>query len=97
MEAKKNINIEENKGGLKLDNRNKLDINGVLEVISFNEEEIILSTKLGRLNVKGANLKMNRLDVTNGEVSITGTINSCVYKNDKKSLKQESILKRLFQ
>ncbi|WP_142413507.1 sporulation protein YabP [Hathewaya massiliensis] len=97
MEVKKGMNIEENKGGLKLKNREKLDIDGVLEVISFNEEEIILSTKLGGLNVKGHNLKMNRLDVTNGEVSITGTINSCIYKNDKKSLKEESILKRLFK
>ncbi|CAM2860764.1 sporulation protein YabP [Hathewaya histolytica] len=97
MERKKEIITEERKGRLLLEDRKKLEISGVLEVVSFNEEEIILSTKLGGLNIKGSDLKMNKLDVTNGEVNITGEINSCLYKNHKKLSKDESIFKRLFK
>ena len=97
MESKKEMNVEEKKSNLTLQNRKKLQVSGVQEVISFNEEEIILSTSLGGLNIKGQNLKMNKLDVNNGELNITGTINSCIYKSNKRPEKKDTILSRLFR
>ncbi|AWZ49592.1 sporulation protein YabP [Clostridiaceae bacterium 14S0207] len=97
MESKKEMNVEEKKSNLTLQNRKKLQVSGVQEVISFNEEEIILSTSLGGLNIKGQNLKMNKLDVNNGELNITGTINSCIYRSNKKPEKKDTILSRLFR
>ncbi len=39
MEVKKDIKVEEKKSNLTLENRKKLFLTGVLEVISFNEEK----------------------------------------------------------
>lgn len=97
MESKKGNNIEENKSNISIVDRKKLHVTGVYEVISFNEDEIILSTSLGGLNIKGSNLKMNKLDVNNGELNIAGTINSCIYKDDKIKNKKDTILGRLFK
>ena len=93
MESK----IEDKKSSVVLENRKKISITGVNEVISFNDEVIILTTNLGTLTLKGKDLKMNKLDVQNGDIMITGKINSFVYL-EKDSLKnKDSILNRLFR
>lgn len=97
MEGKKderNTNLTSN---LTLENRNKLQINGVIEVIRFNDTEIFLNTELGTLLIIGEELKMNKLDVQKGDVVITGTINSCVYSDKKKNKKGDSIFSKLFK
>ena len=94
---RKEIRIEEKKGLLSVENRKKLILTGVIEVISFNEEQIILNTNLGTLNIKGQGLKMNKLDVQNGDVIIIGTINSCIYTNSEAKKEKESIISRLFR
>lgn len=97
MEVKKEIKIENNKSILNLENRKRLSITGVDEVLSFNEEEIDLTTKLGTLKIKGNNLKMNKLDVQNGDVVIMGNVDSCVYINKEKKKENDSIISRLFK
>ena len=61
---------------LSLENRKILSITGVNEVINFDEEKISLKTDLGPLLIKGSELKMNKLDVQNGEVIIGGFISN---------------------
>ncbi|MBU5592096.1 sporulation protein YabP [Clostridium sp. MSJ-4] len=98
MENKKDTKIEDKKSNLILDSRKRLSLTGVIEVFSFNEENIALNTSMGVLNIKGKNLKMNKLDVQNGEVAIIGTIDSFVYStSDAKQVNKESIIKRLFK
>lgn len=97
MEAKKDIKIDEKRSGLMLENRKKLSLTGVMEVISFNENVIMLSTCLGAMTIKGEGLRMNKLDVQNGDVMIIGTINSCVYSGSEIKKDNESILKKLFK
>jgi sporulation protein YabP len=94
---KKEIKLEEKKSILSLENRKRLVLNGVIEVISFNEEQIILNTNLGTLNIKGNGLKMNKLDVQNGDVIIIGTVNSCVYTNSEVKREKQSLLSKLFK
>ena len=74
MEARKETKIEDKKSNLMLENRKKLTINGVIEVINFNENQILLNTDVGTMLVKGQGLKMNKLDVQNGDVIITGKV-----------------------
>ncbi|WP_125154106.1 sporulation protein YabP [Clostridium rectalis] len=93
---KKEIKIEE-KSSMTLENRKRLFLNGVVEVVSFNEDQIILNTKLGTLHIKGEGLKMNKLDVQNGEVIINGMINSCVYVNKENKKEKEKLFKKLFK
>ncbi|MBV7276769.1 sporulation protein YabP [Clostridium thailandense] len=94
---KKEIKIEEKKSLLSVENRKRLVLNGVVEVISFDEEQIVLNTNLGTLNIKGQGLKMNKLDVQNGDVIIIGTINSCIYTNSEIKKQKASIISRLFK
>lgn len=97
MEAKKEIRIEDKKSNLTLENRKKLLLNGVIEVISFNEEKILFNTNLGMLTIKGSGLKMNKLDVQNGDVVIVGTVDSCIYSGSEAKQDKESILSKLFK
>jgi sporulation protein YabP len=97
LEAKKEIRIEDKKSNLTLENRKKLLLNGVIEVISFNEEKILFNTNLGMLTIKGSGLKMNKLDVQNGDVVIVGTVDSCIYSGSEAKQDKESILSKLFK
>ncbi|MBU3093902.1 sporulation protein YabP [Clostridium sp. CM028] len=97
MEVKKEIKIEDKKSSLMLENRKKLTVNGVVEVINFNESQILLNTDVGTMIVKGRELKMNKLDVQNGDVIITGQVDSFVYTSDKSKEKKDSIISRLFR
>ena len=90
--------MEENiKSNLLLDSRKKLELTGILEVVSFDDERIILNTKIGTLDIKGDSLKVDKLDVQNGEVIIHGRINSMVYNDKNVSKNKENIIKKLFQ
>lgn len=88
---------EENKSSLSLENRKKLTLTGIVEVISFDDQKISLNTKLGNLSIKGEGLKMNKLDVQNGDVIITGTILSMIYSGKNVVKNKENIIKRIFQ
>lgn len=81
---------------LHIDNRQKVDITGITKVIAFNEDNIILSTIMGLLNIKGKSMKMNKLNVDNGDMSLEGEIISFVYTS-KEGEKKENILKKFFR
>ncbi|MBU5315611.1 sporulation protein YabP [Clostridium bornimense] len=96
MDVKKEVVVSNSKpSNLTMENRANLSVTGVVEVIRFNEDEINLNTTMGKLTIKGKDLKMNKLDVENGDVIISGTIDSCVYASSKRE--KESILERLFK
>lgn len=97
MEKKVDVKTEDRKSNLSLESRSKLTLTGVDEVISFDEEKIFLNTALGSLVIKGQELKMNKLDVQNGDVIIIGKINSMMYGGKEKNKKKESLLKRMFK
>ena len=97
MEVKKEIKIEDKRSNLVLENRKKLTINGVIEVINFNENQILLNTDVGMMVVKGQQLKMNKLDVQNGDVVISGKVDAFAYTSDKSKVKKDSIISRLFR
>ena len=65
MEKKVENKIEDNKSNLALEDRKKLTLSGVIEVISFDEQKIDLTTKLGNLTIKGEELKMNKFQIIN--------------------------------
>ena len=98
MEKKvENSKLEDNIGNLVLESRKKLTMTGIVEVISFDEEKIMLNTKLGPLTIKGLGLKMNKLDVQNGDVIIVGEISAMIYSSKEIKKEKESIIGRLFK
>ena len=62
-----------------LENREKLSISGVLDVLSFDDQIVILETELGLLTVKGENLRINKLSLDTTEVVINGEIYNLGY------------------
>ena len=97
------MNIEERKNmtntiiqNLILENREKLSISGVLDVLSFDDQVVIVETELGLLNVKGENLRINKLSLDTSEVVIEGDIYSLCY-SEKSSDKKSSILGKIFK
>ena len=78
--------MEERFGGLhqiKLTNRKNGTISGVVDVLSFDENEILLDTTEGRLIVRGKNLHVGRLQLEEGEVDMDGEVESMVGKRDE--------------
>lgn len=72
-----------------LENREKLSITGVNDVLSFDDQIVILDTELGLLSIKGENLKINKLSVDTGEVIVEGDIINIGY-SDKDIIQKTS-------
>lgn len=89
-----NTNIVQN---LILENRNRLNISGVLDVLSFDDQIIIVETELGMLTVKGDNLRINKLSIDTSEVIVEGEVVSLIYSNKELEKKGESFLGKIFK
>ena len=66
---------------LVLENREKLNVSGVNDVLSFDDQVVIIETELGLLTVKGENLKINKLSIDTSEVIVEGSISNLSYSN----------------
>ena len=53
-----------------LENRNKLSVSGVKDVLSFDDQVVIMETELGLLTVKGENLRINKLSIDTSEIIV---------------------------
>ncbi len=84
---------------LKLSNRKSMELSGVNNVLTFNEQEIVLETSMGILFVIGEDLHITLLKLDEGKVALEGIINNIMYKaqgTDMKS-KSKNILGRLLK
>lgn len=96
MEDLTNVNKRAHK--LILNNRRTCNLTGVNDVLSFDENEIILETDQGMLMIKGNELHVNRLTLDKGEVDIDGRVDSFTYSEQSSmGAKGESLLSRLFK
>ncbi|MCH5298368.1 MAG: sporulation protein YabP [Ruminococcus sp.] len=77
-----------------LDNRKKLSLTGVSDVLGFNEELVSIKTSLGDLIVRGSKLHISKLNLETGEVDIDGVINSLQYIESRDG---KSFMQRLFK
>lgn len=69
---------------LTLNERSKLTLTGVTEVVSFEEDGVILKTALGTLIVQGRQLQLKTLSLEGGQVDVTGSISALIYEEPKK-------------
>lgn len=68
-----------------IENRQKLEITGVNRVVTFNENLVVLLTSMGILNIKGKSMKVKKLNVDNGDMSIEGEFASFIYTSKDSS------------
>ena len=81
-----------------LENREKLTITGVIDVLSFDDQIVIIETQIGLLTVKGNDLRINKLSIDNSEVKIEGEIYNLGYSEETINKKNSSgILRKIFK
>ncbi len=68
---------------LTLSERSVLTMTGVTEVVSFDENAVILHTGLGTLVVQGRDLQLKTLSTDGGQVAVEGTVSSLQYEEPR--------------
>ena len=83
---------------LVINNRKTSMMTGVLDVLAFDLNEVLLETEQGMLMIKGNDLHVNRLMLDKGEVDVDGKIDSFTYSDVAVNNHQnESFLTKLFR
>lgn len=80
-----------------LENREKLSISGVLDVLSFDDQVVMVETELGLLTVKGENLKINKLSLDTSEVIVEGEISYLAYSQSDQDKTKSSFISKIFK
>ncbi|MDO4269954.1 MAG: sporulation protein YabP [Eubacteriales bacterium] len=77
-----------------MEGREKLSISGVIDVQSFDEEQVLLETVRGMLVVRGQGLHVERLQLEAGELIVEGEVGCLEY--DDSVQPRGGFFKRLF-
>lgn len=97
MDDRKNNSQVNTIQNLILENREKLTVTGVIDVLSFDDQIVILETELGLLTVKGENIKINKLSIDTSEVIVEGEISSIGYSEKNTNDKDSSFIRKIFK
>ena len=80
-----------------VNNRKTSAITGVLDVLAFDLNEVLLETEQGLMTVRGKDLHVNRLTLEKGEVDLAGHVDSITYTEVKQGTKKkEGMMQKLF-
>ncbi|MBR3255855.1 MAG: sporulation protein YabP [Clostridia bacterium] len=89
-----NANVIQN---LVLENRGKLSVSGVIDVLSFDDQVVMIETELGLLTCKGENLKINKLSIDTSEVIVEGKISYLAYSESSNNREEQGFLSKIFK
>ncbi|MEZ4358407.1 MAG: sporulation protein YabP [Eubacteriales bacterium] len=79
-----------------IDSRERANVTGVLDVDSFNENEIIFITTCGAITINGEDLHINRLNLEEGQLIIDGVIQSLDY-SDHEERRNRGFFSKVFR
>ena len=79
--------------------RGSLEVFGVTDVMSFDEQTVTLATTCGTMEIVGASLHIHVLNVEEGTVTMSGRIDSITYFDTDSSEKEDKngFFARLFR
>ena len=80
-----------------LENRGKLSISGGNDVLSFDDQVVMVETELGLLTVKGEGLRINKLSIDTSEVIVEGDISYLAYSDKEMEKNKSSIISKIFK
>ena len=86
--------MEQSAHKLTLWERNRLSLSGVDEVVSFDENAVVLHTCMGTLTIQGQGLHLKTLSLEGGQVEVDGEVSSLSYEDPGTNA---GWLQRLFQ
>lgn len=78
-----------------IEDRKKLNLSGVKDVVSFDDETILMDTAFGRVTVKGEGMHIIGFNTETGELEASGKIHAFVYMSDARN--NTSFFSRLFR
>ena len=81
---------------LKLRDRRIGTVTGVQDIKSFDDKEILLFTKAGKLLIKGEQLHVKRLNLEKGEIDLEGRVDNLCYLSKNADNREKPFLRRLF-
>ena len=70
------------KNDIVIRSRKHIDISGVTEVISFDENSVVMLTVCGEMALEGESLRIGVLDTDRGMVSVDGKISAVIYYDE---------------
>lgn len=70
---------------LTLKDRKILTMSGVTEVVSFDENSVVLHTELGTLSIHGRELQLKNLTLDGGQVAVEGHVAALIYEEPRPS------------
>lgn len=68
---------------LTLNERRHLSMTGVSEVVSFEENAVVLRTEMGLLVIRGQELQLKTLSLEGGQVVVEGTVEAMHYEQSR--------------
>ena len=68
---------------LTVSERNSLSVSGVCDVGTFDETAVVVETVQGRLTVKGRGLRVTRISLETGDLSLEGTVDAMLYEDSR--------------
>jgi sporulation protein YabP len=80
-----------------IDSREKLNVTGVKDIDSFNENEIIFITTCGAVTITGQDLHISRLNLEDGQLIVEGKIQSLDYSDHEEQRQSGGFLKKMFK
>lgn len=68
---------------LTLNERKQLSMTGVTEVVSFDENTVVLRTELGTLVIQGSGLQLKTLSLEGGQIAVDGSVAALHYEEPR--------------
>ena len=87
-------NIQKKPHNVIMNNCEKMSITGVCDVESFDDKTIICYTDFGELIIRGNRLHVDNMNVSCGDMEVSGRVLSLVYTDEKP---HKSVFSKLFK
>ena len=81
---------------LSVTNRNEIEIKGVVDIISYDSNKIVIQLAETELTICGENFNVKKLDVENKSAMVSGHVDSLVYSSHSEK-NTKSFLTSLFR
>ena len=79
-----------------LKSRKQMSVDGVSDVVSFDEWQAVFVTSCGEMTVEGRGLHISVLDLDSGKVELDGDVDGIFYSDGNKSDKERGFFSRIF-
>lgn len=77
-------------------NRREVFLDGVFDVVGFDERSVSLKTSLGDMMIEGDDLHIKKMSLESGEVSVEGNIDGIYYAAETEE-KKGGFFRRIFK